>query len=149
MLMCASPCNLKFVLSMVSCRLKVLDPCNHFNGKKVQVVFIHHTQRQIVGQGADPAAHSTSSITCVTNTLEGRWQGWAIAMGAVVPCPHPRQTLSPAPHNRLPPRPQVHLTTTLVRAGRAVHPPPMNSQPRLSRGTEGMNKRPPKCPHIR
>ena len=146
MLMCASP--LKFVLSMVSCRLKVLDPCNHFNGKKVQVVFIHHIQLQIVGQGADPAAHNTNSITCVTNTLEGRCrQGWAIAMGAaVVPCPHPRQTLSPAPHNRLPPRPQAHLTTTLVRV---VHPPPMNSRPRLSGVTEGMKQCPPKCPHIR
>ena len=133
MLMCASP--LKFVLSMVSCRLKVLDPCNHFNGKKVQVVFIHHIQLQIVGQGADPA-HNTSSITCVTNTLEGKWPGWAIAMGAVVPCPHPRPTSSPAPHNRLPPRPQVHLNTTLALV---VHPPPMNSQPRLSVVTEGMN----------
>ena len=137
MLMCASP--LKAL--MVSCRLKVLAPCNHFNGKKVQVVFIHHIQLQIVGRGAD-RAHNTSS----TNTLEGRWQVWAIAMGAEVPCPHPRPTLNPAPHNRLPPRPQAHLTTTLVRV---VHPPPMNSQPRLSEVTEGMNQCPPKCPHIK
>ena len=142
MLMCAS------LSLMVSYHLKVPDPCNHFKGKKVQVVFIHHIQPQIVGLGADPAAHNTSNITCVTNTLEGRWQGgWAIAMGAGVPCPHPRQTLSPAPHNRLPPRPQVHQTTMLVQGG---HPHPMNSQPRLSEATEGMgNQCPPKCPHIR
>ena len=137
MLMCAS--LLKAL--MVSCRLKVLDPCNHFNGKKVQVVFIHHIQPQIVGEVADPAPNTSN-----TPTLEGRWQGWAIAMGAGVPCPHPRPTLSPAPHNRLPPRPQAHLTTMLVRV---VHPPPMNYQPRLSGVTEGMNQCPPKCPHIR
>lgn len=115
---------------MVNFRLKDLDHCNHFNGKKVQAVSIHHIQHQTVEPVAVPAvtAISNSIITYVNNTVlevGSRWSLGAI-MGVAIKWGRPHPTSSHVPHNRLPRQPQVRLTITFVLVDHLL---PTNSLP--------------------
>ena len=128
---------------MVNFRLKDLDLCNHFNGKKAQAVSTRHIQRQTAELVAALVVTGINSIrTYANNTLEGRWQG--VIMEVAAKCPRP--TSSHVPHNRLPRQPQVHLTTTFVPVD---HLPPTNSRLHSSEVMAGMIWHPPKFPHTR